>query len=138
MSNPRVFLGGTCAKGTSWREKLIPQLMIPYFNPVNPHWDEAARLRELEERETCAFCLYVITPKMQGFYSIAEVADDSNKRPEKTIFCFLPEDGDETFTRKQLYSLKEVGKLVARNGGIWVESLEAVAAVLNGTKTDSS
>ena len=26
---------------------------------------------------------------MTGVYSVAEVIDDSNKRPEKTIFCYL-------------------------------------------------
>ena len=38
---------------------------------------------EIKQRAECDFCLYVITPKMTGVYSIAEVVDDSNKRPEQ-------------------------------------------------------
>lgn len=37
-----VFLGGTCASGTNWREKLIPKLDIEYFNPVVDDWDDEA------------------------------------------------------------------------------------------------
>ncbi|CAG8504421.1 9723_t:CDS:2 [Ambispora gerdemannii] len=42
-----------------------------------------------------------ITQEMLGFYSIAEVVDDSNKRPAKTIFCYLAEG----FGEHQLKSL---------------------------------
>ena len=31
--NNKVFLGGTCNNST-WRDELIPQLKIDYFNPV--------------------------------------------------------------------------------------------------------
>lgn len=86
-SDKKVFLGGTCAE-TAWREKLISMLKIKYFNPVVPNWTEECMKREREERVKDDFCLYVITPSMQGVYSIAEVIDDSNKRPKKTIFCF--------------------------------------------------
>lgn len=34
---------------------------------------------------------------MTGVYSIAEVVDDSNKRPEKTIFTILKEYDDTKF-----------------------------------------
>ena len=47
---------------------------------------------ELKQREECDFVLYVITPKMTGVYSIAEVVDDSNKRREKTLFYFMEKD----------------------------------------------
>ena len=84
----KVFLGGTCNEST-WRNDLIKLLKIDYFNPVVDDWNEEAYQEELRQREICDFCLYVITPKMTGVYSIAEVVDDSNKRPEKTIFCYL-------------------------------------------------
>ena len=35
---------------------------------------------------------------MTGVYSIAEVVDDSNKRPGKTILVILRDDGDKKFT----------------------------------------
>lgn len=29
----KVFLGGTCNEST-WRDKIIPELLIDYFNPI--------------------------------------------------------------------------------------------------------
>lgn len=130
----KVFLGGTC-NGSKWRDTLIPQLNIDYFNPVVPHWTEEAKQEELYQRETCDFVLYVITPHMAGYYSIAEVIDDSNKRPEKTIFCVLytEQDGDELFEfgPKETKSLLAVGAMVYRNGGAVFSSLEEVSGYLN-------
>ena len=64
------------------------------------------------EREHCDFCLYVITPLMTGVYSIAEVTDDSNKRPEKTLFCVLHEDNNKKFTGAQLKSYFNIQNIV--------------------------
>ena len=128
----KVFLGGTC-NGSQWREKLITMLEVGYFNPVVADWDEEAYKNELREREDCDFCLYVITPRMTGVYAIAEVVDDSNKRPEKTLFCFLTTDpnGAATFSDGQAKSLQRVGQMVADNGGSWFTTLEDVALYLN-------
>jgi len=127
----KVFLGGTCADST-WREELIGLLEIVYFNPVVDDWNEDCKAEELHQREVCDYCLYVITPRMQGYYSLAEVIDDSNKRPEKTVFCVLAEDGWYAFEEKELHSLTEVGKMVVRNGGIFTTDLQDVANYLNG------
>lgn len=137
-SNKKVFLGGTC-NDSDWREKLIDKLKIDYFNPVVPNWDDKAKERELKERETADYLLYVITPRMKGVYSIAECVEDSCKRPEKTIFCFLKEDVDDNdekikFEDFQIYSLNEVGNMIVRNGGSWCKSLNEVANFLNGSK----
>lgn len=126
----KVFLGGTCAEST-WRDRLIPMLKIGYFNPVVPDWTEECYQRELKERAECNYCLYVITPRMQGVYSIAEVIDDSNKRPEKTVFCFLLTDGNQMFDGGQAKSLQKVGQMVKRNGGKWLRSLEEIAEFVN-------
>ena len=142
----KVFLGGTCNEST-WRDKLIKLLEIDYFNPVVDDWTEECYREELRQREICDYCLYVITPRMTGVYSIAEVVDDSNKRPEKTIFCILEYDlsdykmkieGDkkvrryvETFKPEQLKSLDKVGVMVEKNGGKYFRSLSEVAEFLN-------
>lgn len=132
----KVFLGGTCNEST-WRDDLIEILEIDYFNPVVDDWTEECYQEELRQREICDYCLYVITPKMTGVYSIAEVVDDSNKRPEKTIFCYLKEeidfipDEEYIFTKGQLKSLDKVGIMVERNGGKYFKSLEEVAEFLN-------
>lgn len=126
----KVFLGGTC-NGSTWRDKLISMLKIDYFNPVVDDWNEEAYQRELKERQECDYVLYVITPKMTGVYSIAEVVDDSNKRPLSTLFVFLTEDDGNKFDKGQLISLKKVGALVMQNGGRCFTSLVGVAAWLN-------
>lgn len=127
----KVFLGGTC-NGSKWREELIPLLNIDYFNPVVEDWTSECMEEEVKQRKECDYCLYVITPKMTGVFSIAEVVDDSNKRPEKTIFCFLDtvEDG-KFFTTHQKKSLTQVSVLITCNGGKSLFSLEEVAEYLN-------
>ncbi len=128
----KVFLGGTC-NDSNWRNKLIDMLdpTVNYYDPVTDDWNEEAQQRELKERRTSDFCLYVITPEMTGVYSIAEVIDDSNKRPNKTLFCYLSEDNSKKFTDGQLRSLYNVKKMVDRNGGHTFDTLEDVANFLN-------
>ena len=126
----KVFLGGTC-NGSKWRETLIPLLDIKYFDPVVDEWTEEIQEEERHQREICDHCLYVITPKMDGAYSIAEVVDDSNKRPDKTIFCFLENDEETTFSDYQVKSLQAVSDLVKENKATVCTSLDEVARVLN-------
>lgn len=129
----RVFLGGTC-NGSTWREDLIPLLEMDYFNPVVKDWTPECQVEEVRQREICKFCVYVITPKMTGTYSIAEVVDDSNKRPERTIFCVLEKDGDSEFEPFQIKSLNQVKQLVKGNGGYVADSLDDVAKTINSYK----
>lgn len=97
-------------------------LNIDYFNPVVENWTPECQARELEERENADFCLYFITPKITGFYSMSEVADDSNKRLQKTTFSYCEEDSGK-FEPHQLKSLIATGKLVERNGGTFIKTL---------------
>jgi hypothetical protein len=129
----KVFLGGTCNDST-WRDKLIPKLKVSYFNPVVKNWTPECQQEEIKQREECDVCLYVITPKMTGVYSIAEIAEDSVKRPEKTVFAFLPVD-KKKFSPHQLKALTALGKMVTRNGGVFIETgknpISAIAKYLN-------
>ena len=136
----KVFLGGTCNEST-WRDGLIEILEIDYFNPVVDDWTEECYRQELRQRELCDYCLYVITPRMRGVYSIAEVVDDSNKRPEKTIFCIVTADFSDTgdiimFDEQQLKSLDKVGVMVQNNGGKYFRTLREVAKFLNNTNKE--
>lgn len=132
MKKSKVFLGGTCNE-SSWRDELISLLTIDYYNPVVEDWTPECQYEEIKQREECDYCLYIITPRMTGVYSIAEVVDDSNKRPRKTIFCFLKKDGDLEFTEGQIKSLTQVGKMVEENGGKWLHTLKSVSDYLNGS-----
>jgi hypothetical protein len=129
----KAFLGGTCNEST-WRESLIPLLKIDYFNPVVKDWTPDCMQEEIRQRESCDYCIYVVTPRMRGVYSIAEVIDDSNKRPQKTIFAYLKKDRDDLFReivefdKGQLRSLEQVGKMVERNGGVFLRGLIEIAS----------
>lgn len=126
----KVFLGGTCNE-SQWRNELISQLDIDWFNPVVTDWTLDCQEEEIKQRQKCDFCLYVITPKMTGLYSIAEVVDDSNKRPDKTVLCVLRRDGDDEFTEHQERSLKAIETMVANNDCVVCYNLEQVADYLN-------
>lgn len=130
----KIFLGGTCNEST-WRNEIIEYLReakIDYFNPVVDNWTPECMANEIKEKQACDFCLYTITPKMTGVYSIAEVVDDSNKRPNKTILVLLREDhsgwprgrlGKLEFTNSQWKSLNSVAEMVRNNGGVVFEDL---------------
>jgi len=125
----KVFLGGTC-NGSTWREKLIPNLKIDYFNPVVSDWNKEAQLNEIREKNKSDFLLFVITPLMTGCYAIAEVVDASNKKPKKTILCVLDEDGIK-WTKSQRDSLSAVEDLIQSNGAYVFNTLEDTTSFLN-------
>ena len=120
---------------STWRDILIKKLNIDYFNPVVKDWTEDDYKEELRQRDICDYLLYVITPKMTGVYSIAEVTDDSNKKPEKTIFCFLDTDKNDDeelkFTKVQIKSLESVSKMIKKNGGQCFSTLSEISNYLN-------
>jgi hypothetical protein len=129
-SNKKAFLGGTCNDST-WRNDLIKKLEIDYFNPVVEDWTPKCQEEEIKQRESCDFVLYCITPKMVGCYSVAEVVDDSNKRPSKTLYIQLNSDDDCSFSVSQIKSLEAVKKMISLNGALCFDALEDVAKFLN-------
>jgi len=126
----KVFLGGTC-NGSLWRDDVIKKLKIHYYNPMAEEWTQEMMAEELKQRAESDFCLYVLTPKMEGFYSIAEVIDDSNKRPEKTLFCFISNDDGKVFSDIQVRSLEQVKKMIMKNGATCFDTLKEVTDFLN-------
>ena len=132
----KVFLGGTCNEST-WRDELIPQLEdinFDYFNPVVEDWTPECQDIEIYEKENnCNIHLYVITNKMKGVFSIAEAIESVFNKDKKTIFCVL--DGfDGDFPDYQVKSLEAVGRMVERNGGKYVSSLDEIIEILNTCK----
>ncbi len=130
----KVYLGGT-RNNSTWRKKMMAYLHekeIGWFNPVVSNWTETDVAQEIQERETCDFALYVITPKMTGVYHVAEVVDDSNKRPDKTVMVLLRDDEKLRFSEKQWQSLCAAARIVACNGGKVFENLETAAKYISG------
>ncbi|MFT5819819.1 MAG: hypothetical protein ACI8ZM_001044 [Crocinitomix sp.] len=113
--------------------QLKSELKIEYFDPsILPKDFHSFKIAKVEW-ESCDYCLYVISPLMKGFDQIVNVVDDSNKRPNKTLYCFLLEDGENKFTEHQVKSLKAVGEIIKKNGASWFESLPKTIEFLNKT-----
>lgn len=130
----KVFLGGT-VNGSKWRTVVKKQLNIDYFDPVVEDWTDAAYERELAERRFCDYVLYVLTPKMTGFYAVAEVTDDSYQRPDKTIYCFLPNDEEDVFSPEQIEQFENLKKIVTANGAVALNSLKEITDFLNSSES---
>ena len=118
MNNEKWFLGGTCAE-TKWRDELMPLLdkeNIKYFNPVVKDWTpECQAIEEDEKNNKCNVHLYVITPEMQGVYSIAEIINSCwqavvyGTTVNKVYFYIL--DPEDKFSKGQLKSLNATIRL---------------------------
>jgi len=104
---------------------------IDPFNPVVEDWTTEAQEAEEQAKKESDFRLYVITPNMEGVFSICEATDDSNKTPETTIFVVLPEYKDNKFYKGQLKSLIATAKVIRDNGAQVFSSLESTATFLN-------
>src|SRR5690349_4186054 len=134
MANRHVFLGGTCS-GSEWRKELISKLEsgVTYFNPEKPigAWTPEDEKIENMYKKTCKYMLFVITPKMVGFYSIAEVVDSSHRKPGRTIFCALDTDDEKHFSDEQKKSLRATERLLLCSKTIVKRSLDEVADFLN-------
>ena len=103
----KVFLGGTC-NGDDWRDKLIPMLRVPYFNPIVEDWTEDCIAKEEQEKEESSVELYTFTKNHKGLYSVAELFYSACKKPYKcTIMCILIDGMDEGQKR----SINQVAKL---------------------------
>lgn len=125
-----MFLGGT-VNGSKWREEIIPRLEIEYFNPVVDVWDDEAKLNEISAKRSSDYFLFVITPKMNGFFSIAEAVDYSNKKPDRTIVCFLESDEGDVWNSHQIKAIDQTVKMLAGNGATVLDSLDEVVEFLN-------
>lgn len=119
MDDSVVFLGGTC-NDDPWREEVMKGLDergVPYFNPVVADWNEEAQKREEEiKAKPDTIQLFVITSKMTGVFSIAEVVAAAYTDDQHTVLGVV-KDG---FTEAQLKSLGAVIKLVGIKGVITV------------------
>lgn len=127
----KVFLGGTCAE-SKWREIIMPQLQCEYFNPVVEDWTPECQENEEREKFICDYHLYVITPKMQGVFSIAEAVNDSHELPKgHCVFCVTKEDDDRDWTKGEMKSLDATAKMIEKNSAKVCKNLDEVINYLN-------
>jgi hypothetical protein len=129
----KVFIGGGLGADSDILNQLKSELKIEHFDPNTLPSDFHSFKIAKAEWESCDYCLYVISPLMKGFDQIVNVVDDSNKRPNKTLYCFLLEDRGNKFTEHQIKSLKAIGEMIMKNGASWFESLPMAIEFLNKT-----
>lgn len=134
-NNKFVFLGGTTANDT-WRVKLISMLTpaINYFNPVVSNYDDVAKVNEDHAKEQATHMVYVITPNMKSFYSIAEMTEDAVLKKRPVIICFLDAHSPAKigFTEDQLRGFSLVMQLLSKYPTVKIShSLEDIANILN-------
>lgn len=112
----KVFLGGTCNNST-WRDRIMPFLNVDYFNPVVVDWTPECIQNEINEKNChCDIHLYVITQRMTGVYSIAEVINSCHTKDKSVIFYVVKKGFDNT----QIKSLNAVGDMVDSLGGLYL------------------
>jgi hypothetical protein len=129
--DPAVFLGGT-ANGSTWRDQLIPLLEVSYFNPIVQDWTAEDKRREEQARAACKVQAYVISPKMKGFFSIAELVRDAMAARKPVVYCFLIEDAGEKFDNHQSDSIIAIENMLADYGmAHMAHDLQEVASLCN-------
>lgn len=137
-NNPlkRIFLGGVI--NSKWRDELIPfldKLGVEYFNPVVDDWAEDDIENEEKEKQKASHILYVITPELEGYYSIAELVYSAVKYPEKTLVVIDYDYGNKEFNSKQQKSLDAVVKLITKETNVQVfDNLEELKKYLTDLK----
>jgi 8-oxo-dGTP pyrophosphatase MutT (NUDIX family) len=135
MNQSKVFLGGT-TKGPDWRPNLIELLKCEYFNPVVKDWNAEAQTLEKQAKEDCGLSLYVITPFMEGSFSIAEMVEDSiTRRNGRTVVCLLDNWQGKTFEPHVAKSLAAVLDMIGKYGCHIVNDLQQCAGILNSLAT---
>lgn len=114
VAGKNVFLGGTVA-GYKWRDELKELLNCAFHDPVLPEgedYDNEARKKELQFRKfDCTHVVYVLTPDMNGFYSIVEAVEDAILRPRLTYICFYEPEGT-SFNEDQKSSIEHSTELL--------------------------
>ena len=144
MKKDRWFLGGTCAE-TTWRNELMPlldQMGVDYFNPVVEDWTpECQAIEEQEKNVKCNVHLYVITPEMQGTYSIAEIIHSAHlaniygTSVDKVIFVVQESDKWQKHELKSLKAVMTMTNNIARENAIvgFVTNMESLIEIVFGS-----
>jgi hypothetical protein len=86
---------------------------------------------ERQKNEECNYQLYVITPKMTGFFSIAEVVESAITIQDKTVFCVLTKDEGLEFDKAQVKSLNAVKNMIRKYNAVCCDTLKEIADYLN-------
>lgn len=147
LPNPeKIFLGGTCPEwnGIQWRNELIPELEknnINYFNPIVEDWTpECIEIENIEKNEKCDCELYILTPAMQGVYSVAEIINAAYEVSIGRYGCLLvgilgsKEDWGDGMWRSLTATVKMVNEISGGSKRVVASFLESPVDILNYIK----
>lgn len=125
-----VFLGGTC-NGSTWRDTFITKMKetnksIKCYNPVVDAWTQECIYLENFIKLNAPYHVYVITPRISGVYSIAEMVESAMTKYIKTFFCILDTDNDLSyhFDASMINSLTAVSNLLVYHHATKTNSID--------------
>lgn len=128
-----IFLGGTTNK-TTWRDDFIKLMKevnptIKPFNPVVDNWTQECVDLENFVKLHSRYHIYVLTPRMIGAYSIAEMIDSVHDRSKKVYIYIMESDTDDDgnelrWDPRARNSLTVISNMVVSHGGIATSSIK--------------
>ncbi|MNU19665.1 hypothetical protein D3C71_78980 [compost metagenome] len=138
-NRPYAFLGGTI-NGSTWRNKLAPQLTCEFFDPVVLEWSPDDRKREDDAKTQATIHVYALTPKQTGFYGIAEMTQAvCGLSQRKVALLFLDEDDGTTYEEHQASSVAAIRELLSAYVNVSIfDSVDHLAAWLNTELQDGN
>ena len=135
-----IFLGGT-TNGSTWRNEFIQLVSeinpnLKYFNPVVPNWTQECIDLENFVKAHATYHVYVLTPRLVGYYSIAEMVESVHTSGKKVFFYIQEEDVDDSGNpfKWQLgprNSLTVIGNLLKSHGAIEAKNMNDLVSKIS-------
>ncbi|MGH1366612.1 MAG: hypothetical protein ACRBF0_23835 [Calditrichia bacterium] len=82
------------------------------------------------EKEHADAIVFVITPSALSTFDLANAVNESNKRPEKTIVCFLSAGNEWMHDPRRYAELSEIRAILESNGARCLNSLSELADII--------
>jgi hypothetical protein len=135
MNGFDIFLGGT--HHSNWRKdflKIIKELnpSIKCYDPSVESWTYESVLLENLVKQNTPYHVYVLSPRMIGVYSIAEMIDSAHENSVKTYFHIMDTDIDNdgnivNWDPKLRNSIYAINNMLIRHNAYKATSLEDLA-----------
>lgn len=93
-----------------------------------------AHLVDKKSTQPAELVLYVLLPGMETYDLVIDLINDTNTRPEQvTGYLYFEETEKAYFDNHQLKSVKAIGEMVIKNGGVWFRSEDEIVKHLSST-----
>ena len=118
---------------SKWRQRLIPLLTIPHFDPEVFDWSVSDVSIERDAKAVAGALLYVITPRQVGRYTVAELMTAVYRENTRPVVLAFLEEPDMEFQEHEKKSDKAVCELIQAAGAnaTILSSLKEIADYLN-------